>query len=493
MGQLEQMVKEAATTLPSHVLPQPSTLRTLLVDPPRSGLDATVVSIARRFFRYVIYISCNPTTMLRDIRALAEPLKTETNIAQVQPKVIRFATFDQFPYTTHLECAAMLELVPLPGKVAGGTRHCDAGRNSGRSLTVVEEPEPQLHLEPAAKISRDKRGRTTLHLAASKGLADTVFSLLTADTRPAFLDATDRDGCTALLRASEPGHLEVVKLLLGAGAATELADKWGRTVLHCAALKGRMSVASLLVNHGATDTYLLSNSLDKHRRTPLHYAAFSAQGSTEMLALLVSAKSNVELKDEYAQTPLDRAVSSGRAVAVVALVAAGADLCTVDKHGRTPLHCAASVRDRLSVVRALLRNSTAEDGSSGTPTVPTPMTVVDQRDRNGRTALFVAAAGGLVDVVALLIREGNADVNIPDNLGVSPLSAAAAKAAKSVVSVLLEAAAALDTQDTDGCTALHHAALHGHGEIVETLLAAGADSSILSSNGVSFMHISSDR
>ncbi len=72
---------------------------TLLVDPPRAGLDALTRSIAQRF-EWVIYISCNPETLARDVAALAETHKVEA-----------VALFDQFPYTQHIESGVLLRRV----------------------------------------------------------------------------------------------------------------------------------------------------------------------------------------------------------------------------------------------------------------------------------------------------------------------------------------------------------------------------------------------
>jgi len=72
-------------------------LRTLFVDPPRAGLDETARRLAARFER-VVYVSCNPETLARDVAHLAD---THT--------VTRLAAFDQFPYTPHLECGVVLE------------------------------------------------------------------------------------------------------------------------------------------------------------------------------------------------------------------------------------------------------------------------------------------------------------------------------------------------------------------------------------------------
>ncbi|MGJ8679109.1 tRNA (uridine(54)-C5)-methyltransferase TrmA [Paraglaciecola sp.] len=70
---------------------------TVLVDPPRSGLDDTTVDMVKAYAN-IIYISCNPETLQRNLEVLC---KTH--------KVTRFALFDQFPYTHHAECGVYLQ------------------------------------------------------------------------------------------------------------------------------------------------------------------------------------------------------------------------------------------------------------------------------------------------------------------------------------------------------------------------------------------------
>ncbi|MDB5813961.1 MAG: tRNA ((54)-C5)-methyltransferase TrmA [Rhodocyclales bacterium] len=69
---------------------------TLFVDPPRSGLDAATVELARSFER-VLYISCNPQTLHENVAVL-----------QNTHGISAAAVFDQFPYTHHLECGLLL-------------------------------------------------------------------------------------------------------------------------------------------------------------------------------------------------------------------------------------------------------------------------------------------------------------------------------------------------------------------------------------------------
>lgn len=69
---------------------------TLLVDPPRAGLDPATVELARGFDR-ILYISCNQTTLRDNVIALGDT-----------HRIAAGAAFDQFPYTPHLECGVVL-------------------------------------------------------------------------------------------------------------------------------------------------------------------------------------------------------------------------------------------------------------------------------------------------------------------------------------------------------------------------------------------------
>merc|ERR1712048_325592 len=73
------------------------TVTTILVDPPREGLDDLTCKLLARF-NHIVYISCNPETLARDVSALST---THT--------VAHLAVFDQFPYTEHLEMGLVLQ------------------------------------------------------------------------------------------------------------------------------------------------------------------------------------------------------------------------------------------------------------------------------------------------------------------------------------------------------------------------------------------------
>ena len=73
----------------------------LVVDPPRKGCDeALLTTIIEQRPKRVVYVSCNPATLARDLRILEDGgYKTK----EVQP-------VDMFPQSTHCEAVAWLEL-----------------------------------------------------------------------------------------------------------------------------------------------------------------------------------------------------------------------------------------------------------------------------------------------------------------------------------------------------------------------------------------------
>lgn len=71
-------------------------IKTVFVDPPRAGLDIGTCQLVSLFHK-IVYVSCNPITLARDVEILS---KTH--------QVISVAAFDQFPYTEHLESGVVL-------------------------------------------------------------------------------------------------------------------------------------------------------------------------------------------------------------------------------------------------------------------------------------------------------------------------------------------------------------------------------------------------
>lgn len=72
----------------------------VLVDPPRKGLDnKSIENLLNIRVKRIVYISCNPATLIRDLSKLEELY----SIKSIKP-------VDMFPFTSHVECVTVLNL-----------------------------------------------------------------------------------------------------------------------------------------------------------------------------------------------------------------------------------------------------------------------------------------------------------------------------------------------------------------------------------------------
>lgn len=73
---------------------------TIIFDPPRKGLENSIIEkVAELDLKEVVYVSCNPATLARDIKLFAEKGYF----------VERFQAVDMFPQTSHIECVVLIK------------------------------------------------------------------------------------------------------------------------------------------------------------------------------------------------------------------------------------------------------------------------------------------------------------------------------------------------------------------------------------------------
>ena len=71
-----------------------------MFDPPRKGLDKNSINnILKIKPKKIVYISCNPATLVRDLADFEE-----------QYEINDIIPVDMFPWTSHVECVSVLEL-----------------------------------------------------------------------------------------------------------------------------------------------------------------------------------------------------------------------------------------------------------------------------------------------------------------------------------------------------------------------------------------------
>lgn len=209
------------------------------------------------------------------------------------------------------------------------------------------------------------------------------------------------DSYTPLQWAARHGNVDLMRLLLEAGADTERRDFNGDRALLWAASAGQTESIRVLIAAGSP----VNSVDDPYGLSPLHLAARS--GYPDAIAALLAAGANVDAIDQSRTTPLAEAALTQNPRSVKLLLDAGANPEIADDIlFDTPLHLAAE-RGDATIVRMLLAAGATAIGWNS----------------DGSDPLHLAAFRGLPDNVAALLEAG-ADPLALDDKGLTPLLSA---------------------------------------------------------------------
>ena len=195
----------------------------------------------------------------------------------------------------------------------------------------------------------DEQGRTTLMLAAGKGQADLIPSIIAAGVD---VNARDNDGDAALFYAVTNGRLEATEALLKAGANVNASNKKGSNSLIGAATEGFAPIVRLLIAKGAR-----VDQGDQDGDNALILA--SALGKTDTMDALLAGRANVNVQNKNGITPLMIASFQGQIAAVRLLISRGANVNLHGKNGITALSLA-TTKNHPDIVDILKRAGALE-------------------------------------------------------------------------------------------------------------------------------------
>ncbi|CAP26369.2 Protein CBR-TAG-144 [Caenorhabditis briggsae] len=377
----------------------------------------------------------------------------------------------------------------------------------------VERGESELRCALTAEFStlRNANGESLLIVAVRVGNTPVAKQLAHLD--PESVDETDNEGWSALLNAAHGGHVDIVRLLIEAGAAVDQPDLMGWSPLMWAVYKNHLDVVDLLINSRAH-----VNLIDEEDGlTPLIVA--SGRGFSQIVERLIESDCQVNACDKFGSTALIWAARKGHLPVVQLLLNSGAEVDAVGMYSSTALMLATR-GNFLQVVDLLL---TREPN-------------VNVADQNGLTALGMAARDGyadiceslinsgafvnqcdryLIELFALLlyflfrfgnwiltsaVRSGNAaivrmvldkfaDINCQDSEKRTPLHLAIDKSFNDIAYILLEKKPNLELKNKDGETPLLRAAKCRHVHLCTYLMSFGAKLAAVDNCGDNALHL----
>ncbi|XP_023366239.1 inversin isoform X3 [Otolemur garnettii] len=299
--------------------------------------------------------------------------------------------------------------------------------------------------------SYDNLFRTPLHWAALLGHAQIVHLLLERNKSGTI--PSDSQGATPLHYAAQSNFAETVKVFLKHPSVKDDPDLEGRTSFMWAAGKGSDDVLRTMLS---LKSDIDINMADKYGGTALHAAALSGHVST--VKLLLENKAQVDATDVMKHTPLFRACEMGHKDVIQTLIKGGARVDLVDQDGHSLLHWAA-LGGNADVCQILIENKI-------NPNV---------QDYAGRTPLQCAAYGGYINCMAVLM-ENNADPNIQDKEGRTALHWSCNNGYLDAIKLLLDFAAFPNQMENneERYTPLDYALLGERHEVIQFMLEHGA-------------------
>ncbi|MYA41357.1 MAG: hypothetical protein F4Z31_06360 [Gemmatimonadetes bacterium] len=308
--------------------------------------------------------------------------------------------------------------------------------------------------------------------AAMRGDAAAVRDLI-ADG--ADVNAAQGDGMTALHWAASNRDPGLAHMLLEAGADIGAGTRIGRyTPLHVAAQAGAGEVVELLLGAGADpDAPITVGGAAR----PLHLAA--AAGSERGVRALAAAGADVNAAEEsWAQTPLIFAASKGRTEVVAALLAAGADPAI---HSRVMDVTSRAVYDRIERSE---RNRRIREGQPWGPEVAAEVRRQHEEESRRRE---LAEAASAAEAETRMIEEPEPlsyGELVGGHGGLTALLHAVREGHAETALALIDGGADINQVSAgDGTSPILMATINGHYDLAMRSLELGADPTMASHAG----------
>ncbi|KAL4778818.1 ankyrin repeat-containing domain protein [Aspergillus varians] len=270
------------------------------------------------------------------------------------------------------------------------------------------------------------------------------------------LDERNSSGDTVLSVAAGFHNIDIVKLLLEAGAdVNAVSTKSGYSPIHNDGYRLSLDMVELLIQHGADVNKAIVGSVN-NGWTPLLFATCSQL--EDVARFLLAKGAEVNHQDGIGSTALHTIAMIGNTKIAQLLLDHGADADMEDAEGSTALQEAAT-HGSVDMVKLILTHQGLDPNN----------------ERWLRQAQFYnAVCEGEETTVRLLLEQG-VDMTVRNVRGAYPLHWAAEHGHRGVASILLSVGAQVDAKDKFEETALFLACRRRNEEMVHFLLDNGAD------------------
>ena len=318
---------------------------------------------------------------------------------------------------------------------------------------------------------KDVDGNTALSLAAFFGFSNIVEMLL--EQTEVDINSVDKYGRSALSLAAQKNNDNIVELLRQGDANPSMEDKLGRTAILWAVEFGAVDVVKRLLEEDEVN----AECRDNYGRGLLHRASATAYWNPEIIHLLNEKRLDLDSQDRYGMTPLHNASQSGYLEIVETLCDLGADAAVTDCRTRTPLALAQEYGQ--TPVARFLEERNGEHQDTPLSTVKFEALPVWRLVELGRsdlvaqaikvrkldlplekapysddTALHLAVLYNELDILQMLLQEGEMSPDSFNNIRRTPLHLAAINGFLKATQVLIDHHANVDLEDQYGETAL---------------------------------------
>lgn len=271
-----------------------------------------------------------------------------------------------------------------------------------------------IKVQERCGVLEENYDELALHKAVEKQEKDVVQLLL--QTKPFFIDFQNEDRETALHIACMKRNVGIVRMLLKSGASVHLKNEQGRTALHIACRRGDPEIVKDLLLFGAN-----VNSLDEKGESPLFQVHI--QQSKEIITILCQVPSiNINQKNNAGETIYDRAIRDQVKQEMMIWMNQKKIEFYRRKYGEIAFHHA--LENGENKILSELR-SQKEDHFL--------------QDEKGYTSLHSACAGGNIDFVKELAKQGHLEKvwHISDCKGEEALYIACKKGREEIVNFLV--------------------------------------------------------